>query len=271
MIYTFIVINAKVLSERLMMQVSALCVTHISSGNIPSAEFFFIVFPLLAQLKDLLENHHVAHRLLLRATICAQEDYIDILSGNNMRSMVNEGVMQNDDFTVLWNMDGAQAFKFSNFAYWPFFLTVNELSCADRNKNMLMCGMWFGSDKPVMSTYMQPITEELKLLSTTGFNWISPIHHTNTHSRVFLVAATCDAVAHPMIRNCIQFNGKYGCWKCYHPGERVEKGNGHVNCYPFRIPKPQLRMSNYMKGTSKIVFWLINNTLLTVGSKDRHL
>ena len=82
-------------------------------------------------------------------------------------------------------MDGAQAFKSSNFAYWPFFLTVNELSCADRNKNMLMCGMWFGSDKPVMSTYMQPITEELKLLSTTGFNWISPIHQTNTHSRVF--------------------------------------------------------------------------------------
>ena len=56
-----------------------------------------------------------------------------------------------------------------------------------------------------------------------------------------MVAATCDAVAHPMIRNCIQFNGKYGCWKCYHPGERVEKGNGHVNRYPFRIPKPQLR------------------------------
>ena len=106
---------------------------------------------------------------------------------------------------------------------------------------MLVCGMWFGSDKPVMSTYMQPITDELKLLSTTGFNWISPIQQTNTNSRVFLVAATCDAVAHPMIRNCIQFNGKYGCWKCYDTGERVEKGNGHVNCYPFSIPKPQLR------------------------------
>ena len=85
-----------------------------------------------------------------------------------MRSMVNEGVVQDYDFTVLWNMDGAQAFKYSNFAYWPFFLTVNELSCADRNKNMLMCGMWFASDKPLMSTYMQAITEELKLLSKTA-------------------------------------------------------------------------------------------------------
>ena len=132
-------------------------------------------------------------------------------------------------------------FNSSNFAYWPFFLTVNELSCADRNKNMLMCGMWFGSDKPVMSTYMRPITEELNELSTTGFNWINPGNQTSTHSRVFFVAATCDAVAHPMIRNCTQFNGKYGCWKCYHPGERVEKGNGYVNCYPFIVPYPEIR------------------------------
>ena len=102
-----------------------------------------------------------------------------------MRSMVNEGAVQYDDFTVLWNMDGAQAFKSSNFAYWPLFLSVNELSCADRNKNTLMCGMWSGSDKPVMSTYMQHTTEELKLLSTTGFNCISSIHQTNTHRRVF--------------------------------------------------------------------------------------
>ena len=94
-----------------------------------------------------------------------------------MRSMVNEGVVQNDDFTVLWNMDGAQAFKSSNFAYWPFFLKVNELPCADRNMNTLMCGMWFEVTN-LSCQHMQPITEELKLLSTTGVNWICPIHQT---------------------------------------------------------------------------------------------
>ena len=44
MIYTFIVINAKALSERLMMQFSDLCVTHILSGNIPSAETIFLLY-----------------------------------------------------------------------------------------------------------------------------------------------------------------------------------------------------------------------------------
>ena len=79
----------------------------------------------MEQLKDLLESHQVVHRLLLKSTICSQEDYIDILSGNSVHNLVRDGVVRDDDFTVLWIMNGAQAFRSSHFAYWPCFLTVN--------------------------------------------------------------------------------------------------------------------------------------------------
>ena len=61
----------------------------------------------MEHLRDLLKNHQVANRLLLKSTICSQEDYIDILSGNSMHNLVRDGVVCDDEFTVLWNMDGA--------------------------------------------------------------------------------------------------------------------------------------------------------------------
>ena len=92
----------------------------------------------MEQLRDLLEHHHVANRLLLKSIICSQEDYIAILSGNSMHNLVRGGVVCDDEFTVLWNMDGAQAFRSSIFAYWSCFLTVSELSYVDRKQNVLM-------------------------------------------------------------------------------------------------------------------------------------
>ena len=50
-------------------------------------------------------------------------------------------------------------------------------------------------------------------------------------SRVYLLACTCDAVAQAAIRNSHQFNGQYGCPKCYHEGSRIEKGDGFTRVY----------------------------------------
>ncbi len=61
------------------------------------------------------------------------------------------------------------------------------------------------------------------------------------NSKVFNVCCSSDAVARPVITNSTQFNGAYGCDWCYHVGERVEKGNGFVRCYPFREPEPETR------------------------------
>ena len=52
---------------------------------------------------------------------------------------------------------------------------------------------------------------------------------------------TCDAVTQAAIRSCYQFNGEYGCPKCYHKGKLVEKGDGFVRMYPFLEETPLLR------------------------------
>lgn len=79
------------------------------------------------------------------------------------------------------------------------------------------------------------------MLSTQGFIWQNPITNTQVTSRAFLLTSACDAAARPRLKNSIQFNGKFGCDWCLHPGEMLEKGAGMVRVYPFGVPEPEPR------------------------------
>ncbi len=96
--------------------------------------------------------------------------------------------------------------------------------------------LWFGDKKPNVNTFLKPFTLECQKLSTAGFK----IKRNSILEQCRVVAALmmCDSVARPILQNMTQFNGRYGCSLCLHPGEQVEKGHGTVRVYPYKdVPK----------------------------------
>lgn len=55
----------------------------------------------------------------------------DICSGDLYKELHSSGVISNDNnimhLTLTLNTDGIPIFKSSNFAFWPMYLTINEL------------------------------------------------------------------------------------------------------------------------------------------------
>lgn len=201
---------------------------------------FFIYLPLASQLRDLLENSDIS--LQLGRSRSYRDDVVsDIFDGSEMRKTMLEHNISDTDLTLLWNCDGVPVFESSGYSIWPLQCVVNELPPEIRKKHVLCMALWFGSSSPNMITMFTPVIEEAKMLSTQGFTWQNPITDTPATSRAFLLTSACDATARPRLKNSLQFNGKFGCDWCLHPGESVEKGAGLVRVYPFSVPEPDPR------------------------------
>jgi len=78
-------------------------------------------------------------------------------------------------------------------------------------------------------------------LYINGFKWVDS-NGTSRLSRVIFTTAVADAPARALLLERMQFNADYGCDFCLHMGENVEKGLGHVQVFPLRLPLPCLRI-----------------------------
>jgi len=97
---------------------------------------------------------------------------------------------------------------------------------------------WFGESKPSMRIFLKPIISELKTLEKFGILVKSPLVPMEFISKVVLLAGSCDLPAKCLMLNTIQFNGMYGCSKCYQPGitaKTNQQGPGHTHAYPFNV------------------------------------
>lgn len=82
-----------------------------------------------------------------------------------------------------------------------------------------------------MDLFLRPFIDELLTLETNGF-WCIPYEHKEPILiKVYALLATVDTVARPLIQNIKQFNGAYGCSYCFHKGEQISVGRGHVRIY----------------------------------------
>lgn len=89
-----------------------------------------------------------------------------------------------------------------------------------------------------MSLFTKPFTKSLKQLETIGID--SEVDDTSYLIKGYLICGTVDLPAKSIVLNCNQFNGKYSCMRCMHPGEtfKTNKG-GCVNTFPYDASKPQ--------------------------------
>jgi hypothetical protein len=138
--------------------------------------------------------------------------------------------------TAVLNTDGVSIFKSKNQSLWPVLLMLNELSFPLRRqpKNMILCGLWFAMEKPIMNLFMKPIVQELQQLETDGVHVISKELSVKVYLHV--IAVSCDLPARALVQNFIQFNGLHGCSFCEQSGKSfpTDKG-GTVHVYLQKI------------------------------------
>lgn len=57
------------------------------------------------------------------------------------------------------NWDGVSPFSSSTFQLWPLYAVINELAPEERfnPENVLLLGLWTGTEKPNWHCFLQPI------------------------------------------------------------------------------------------------------------------
>lgn len=202
---------------------------------------YFLEMPVKSQLKKLLAQKDFYSNMQCRFNF-KQDQYIDIYNGKLYKSLFdNDGPLSNpDNISFTFNTDGASVFKSSNVSVWPLFLVINELPYHLRMKkeNMILAGLWFGSKKPAMGTFLHPFLETFKELES-GIEIISPDKPNAFQLKGFLLCGTADLPARSLLCNCNQYNGSYSCWKCLQKGETAKIGKGHTHIFPFDKDHPK--------------------------------
>ena len=118
-------------------------------------------------------------------------------------------------------------------------------------ENIILCGLWYGPNKPNARLLLDPVLKNLNNLYETGFM----MHSSNGQTqlcKVKLVSAVFDLIARALVLTMKQFNGEYGCNVCLHPCKRL--GNGSRVFLPG-IDYPML------------IFYMMHNQLKSVNNQ----
>ena len=190
----------------------------------------FLYLPVASQIKMLLEDHglgkHLRHRFEDRDPSVIR----DVYDGRIYKTL--SPLASPDNLSLAFSCDGVPVHKSSKRSLWPILCTINDLPVHLRGKHVMLCGLWFGPNKPHMNSYLKPFVDECNHLYEHGLEWESESGQTVT-SKVLPSFLVADSVARPVIQNFKQFNGEFGCSYCLHKGTTVLKRKGRVRAYPY--------------------------------------
>lgn len=202
---------------------------------------YFLEIPVIEQIRSKFQQSGFYEQLQGRFHQPADEKYKDIYDGTLYKNyFVNGGPLScPENISFVFNTDGASVFKGNNTSIWPVLMTINELPYKVRmmRENMILAGLWFGKQKPSMSTFLKPFKQTM-LEFYKGIEIISADRGSFV-CRGFLLAGTADLPARTLICNPVQYNGSFGCWKCLHKGKTAKVGKGHTHVFPFCHDDPK--------------------------------
>jgi len=159
------------------------------------------------QLKYFLQHYGIRKKVYSTGVIG------DVTSGNSYQESMNElGQDSEKTITLQINLDGAQMFESSKWNFWPFMLIINEAPYHIRRENVVLLGIHHCEGKPVDYAFVDPCVHRLKMLEETG------IEFNGDHHSIRVLIITADTIARPVVKNTTQFNGRFGCDFCLHPG-----------------------------------------------------
>ncbi|XP_065222034.1 uncharacterized protein LOC135846716 [Planococcus citri] len=197
---------------------------------------FFYYFPI----KDALTQFVNSSDYLIMIN---RHEYSDVNDGEYCKNNQN---ISKTDVTLQLNTDGVSIFDSSNKSLWPIQVLINNLPLLLRRKYLLLCGLWFGKNKPDMNMYLRLFVEEMKQLYDDGI--VREVD--NTLVKVHVVLCVCDSVARPTLQNIKQFNGEYGCSFCLQEGE-ISKRSTRI--YPKMSILPIRNLEQHMADARKSI------------------
>lgn len=189
---------------------------------------FFVYIPIKEQLRQLLSSS-VFHKL---QRACDSNNILsDVTSGKVYRSMFENHIISDFDITLQWNADGVDTFKSSKVSMCPIQIAISELPYRIRKYNILLAGLWCGPTKPVVDIFFKPFVDELRYLHEYGIDCLPPNMNETVNIKVHAILFPVDSIARCSLQNITQFNGKFGCSLCLHPGQHVKVGYGYACVY----------------------------------------
>lgn len=213
------------------------CATTYSISQLKKRGCFFVMLSIASQVSSILDVHghrlHAGHGNGASAT--SVTDVQDSVVYKEIAALRDDRT--NISFT--WNVDGVPIFKSSTNEVWPIRLLINELPPIISRQNVILGGLWFGKGKPNMTSFMQAFVQHIIEVNEEGVQWTNSQTSENTRSLVLPIYCSCDAIARCAVQCIHQFNGAFGCSWCLQPGQRVQKGRGHVNVYPLVDEEPR--------------------------------
>jgi len=155
--------------------------------------------------------------------------YCDILDGLCYQSKLDD----TNYVTMVWHIDGAPTIKSKTLDIWLITAFIVELPIKRRFalRDIILCGVWYGNTKPDFELFQLHFVKEVKRLRDHAF-----IVHINGQELEFtlkLEASLADLPARAASLNMKQFNGRFGCTLCYHPGCKLNE-ESLVRIYPYQ-------------------------------------
>lgn len=183
---------------------------------------YFIEMPFLKQLEFMFERNSfrelLQHRFQREGGL-RPSSFRDIYDGSLYQQYVrNEFLSNPNNISFTWYTDGIPVFKLSHISIWPVYLTINELpyKLRIRKENIVLVGLWFGSNKPSANHFMYKFRPKFETLLR---GQIITLLGQNITVRGIILAGTCDLPAKAQFLNMMQYNGEFGCNHCKDKGE----------------------------------------------------
>lgn len=181
------------------------------------ADNFFIYIPLKQQIVSFLhENWEAIEKDRQKEQI--EVALSDVSDGMTIRT-INAKYPDSVNLCLMICLDGAKVYQ-NNKSIWPMQIILNFLPRNIRytTSRILTTGLYYGRGKPDLKNYCMPLIHELRQLCNS-FK-ISEISD-RLEFRVFLTQSLCDLPAKAMCQGLTQYNGKFACSYCLHPGVSI--------------------------------------------------
>ncbi|XP_028047726.1 uncharacterized protein LOC114254809 [Monomorium pharaonis] len=172
---------------------------------------FFTIMNVNNEIVNLLQDNQKYYDYVIRERVRNNEKFEDITDGVLYEEFVDL-LSKNDTFnfaTTTINCDGAPIFESSRFSIWPIQMIINELPLNVKICRPIVCGIWFGNDKPNMNIFLKPYIVNMNKLLNDGVR--CTITNEVRIIKVFTICCCVDSVARAPMQGMVQYNGYFGC------------------------------------------------------------
>uniref|UniRef100_A0ABD2XFI0 Uncharacterized protein n=1 Tax=Trichogramma kaykai TaxID=54128 RepID=A0ABD2XFI0_9HYME len=196
---------------------------------------FLVTLDTSIDIRKLLEsNEDYYHDLMYNRP--KERNYLkDIFDGRMYKKFVSS--LPKEDCksfaTCVFNSDGSPVFKSSSYSIWPIQISLNEIPPEIRQKKTITWALWFGKNKPNMNTFMGVFVNYINVYSKEGIT--CTIKSKQMKVKLFALCCCVDSIARSPMQGMTQFNGRYGCNWCLHPGVPIKNKKSNKTTLKFTL------------------------------------